>query len=116
LRWWHRNVARTQFGLQGWRRHKVYPDFVFGQVRHDSGTRFVVMETKGLHLQGPDTDYKRALFERLTHAFRDERGARRAGELELTDGANAVTVVCDLVFDVAWRGAMDKRYFSAESP
>jgi type III restriction enzyme len=24
VRWWHRNVARTQYGLQGWKRHKVY--------------------------------------------------------------------------------------------
>ena len=27
LTWWHRNVARTQYGIQGWRRGKIYPDF-----------------------------------------------------------------------------------------
>lgn len=44
LRWWHRNVARTQYGLQGWRRHKVYPDFVFARVTGAGGTQIVVME------------------------------------------------------------------------
>ena len=29
LRWWHRNVAKTQYGLQCWRRNKAYPDLVF---------------------------------------------------------------------------------------
>ena len=23
LSWWHRNVARTQYGLQGWKRAKI---------------------------------------------------------------------------------------------
>ena len=28
LSWWHRNVARTQYGIQGWKRSKIYPDFI----------------------------------------------------------------------------------------
>ena len=109
LRWWHRNVAKTQYGLQGWRRHKVYPDFVFARITGDAGTQIVVMETKGLHLQGPDTDYKRALLKRLSDAFRDERGMV-AGGLAL-EGGSTDDVVCDLVFSEAWRGQMDQRYF-----
>ena len=108
LRWWHRNVAKTQYGLQGWRRHKVYPDFVFARVMGAGGAQIVVMETKGLHLQGPDTDYKQALLERLSAAFRDERGPA-VGELVLEGGTE--DVVCDLVFDEAWRGVMNERYF-----
>ena len=113
LRWWHRNVAKTQYGLQGWRRHKVYPDFVFGRITGEGGTQVVVMETKGLHLQGPDTSYKRALLERLSEAFRDER---RSGSGELVLEGDAENVVCDIVFNEAWRGAMDKRYFGHEGP
>ena len=108
LRWWHRNVAKTQYGLQGWRRQKVYPDFVFARVTREGRTQMVVMETKGLHLQGPDTTYKQALLERLTQAFSDERGWV-GGELALQHGTEEV--VCDLVFSAAWRGAMDQRYF-----
>lgn len=32
LIWWHRNVAKSQYGLQGWQHNKVYPDFVFARL------------------------------------------------------------------------------------
>ena len=112
LRWWHRNVARTQYGLQGWKRHKVYPDFVFAHLAGDGQARMVLLETKGLHLEGGDTVYKKALLEKLTQAFRDDRFAS-AGELVLEGGRERL--VCDLVFDTAWRGVMDKRHFDAGS-
>lgn len=112
LRWWHRNVARTQYGLQGWKRHKVYPDFVFGVVNEHGQTRTVLMETKGLQFDGnSDTSYKQALLTRLTQAFHDERLAR-AGELTL-EGHDRIDVVCDLVFEADWRGTLEHRYFAA---
>ncbi|MFC7459510.1 DEAD/DEAH box helicase family protein [Hydrogenophaga defluvii] len=112
LRWWHRNVAKSQYGLQGWKRHKVYPDFVFGVVNQNGQTRTVVMETKGLQLEGnADTSYKQALLERLTRAFKDERFSR-AGELTL-EGQDRSEVVCDLVFEGDWRGTLEHRYFAA---
>ena len=112
LRWWHRNVAKTQYGLQGWKRHKVYPDFVFGVLQEGGSSRTVVMETKGLHLQGStDTDYKHALLDRLSAAFSDERFTA-VGELELTHTGRA-DVVCDLVFDQGWKGIVEQRYFNA---
>lgn len=110
LEWWHRNVARTQYGLQGWRRHKVYPDFVFGLLKQSGDARVVLMETKGMHLDGSDTRYKQALLERLSQAFKDERHVR-AGELLLT-GSGKQEVVCDLIFDQAWQGLLEKRYFA----
>jgi type III restriction enzyme len=113
VRWWHRNVARTQVGLQGWKRHKVYPDFVFAYDAGTEGARMVLLETKGLHLQGQDTQYKQALLHRLSEAFRDERGTR-IGSLELATG-HAERVVCDLVFDEAWQGALAARYFNRPS-
>jgi type III restriction enzyme len=109
LSWWHRNVARTQYGLQGWRRDKVYPDFVFAQIAGKDSTRLVVMETKGAHLKNPDTDYKRGLLEFLTARYQDRRSGK-VGELALDAGS--VQVVCDLVFSDAWRGEMSARYFS----
>lgn len=53
------------------------------------------------------------MLDRLTTAFRDERFAS-AGELVLEGGRERL--VCDLVFDQAWRGTLDKRYFGAASP
>lgn len=110
VKWWHRNVAKSQVGLQGWKRHKVYPDFVFAMHGGTDGQRLVLLETKGLHLQGDDTEYKQALLRRLTAAFRDER-ATHIGSLELTGGPSE-HITCDLVFDQAWRGELAQRYFS----
>lgn len=109
LQWWHRNVAKTQYGLQGWKRSKVYPDFVFAYAPQAGGPRIVVMETKGLHLAGSqDTAYKQALLQRLSQAFADER-FKGIGQLELA--GEDQDVVCDLVIDEAWEGEVEKRYF-----
>jgi type III restriction enzyme len=115
LRWWHRNVAKSQYGLQGWRRNKVYPDFVFGMVTHNGQSRTVVMETKGMQLAGSaDTDYKKKLLDKLTKAFKDERFGR-VGELVL-EGADHTEVVCDMVMDPGWRGVLEHRYFAPSPP
>lgn len=109
LQWWHRNVARTQYGLQGWKRHKVYPDFVFARVDTQGKTRMVVMETKGLHLAGSDdTNYKQRLLEQLSAAFSDQRYTR-AGTLALEGGECLIT--CDLIVGQAWEGRLEARHF-----
>ena len=109
LQWWHRNVAKAQYGLQGWKRHKVYPDFVFARSTVSGGVKLVVLETKGLHLAGSlDTGYKQTLLAQLTAAFADERWGR-VGEIELV--GESESVVCDLVFDTAWEGSLAARHF-----
>ncbi len=116
LEWWHRNVARRQYGLQGWKRDKVFPDFVFAIIDAPVGMpegkrRVVVMETKGAHLEGnEDTSYKRALLERLSSLYADRR-EKRNGELELIGADSNSSVVCDLLLDTAWQGTLAKRYF-----
>ena len=111
LRWWHRNVAKSQYGLQGWKRNKVYPDFVFARVAKDGQQKLVVLETKGLHLAGNnDTDYKKKLLARLSSSFADD-SASSSGGLELV--GQAQSVVCDLVFDGDWRGTLNARHFHA---
>jgi type III restriction enzyme len=73
VRWWHRNgTGRGSYGLRGWRRGNVYPDFLLAANRDEAKReRVVVLETKGVHLAGnEDTEYKCALLERLTAAFR----------------------------------------------
>ena len=72
LTWWHRNVARSQYGLQGWRKHKIYPDFIFA-LQHDGKVkRTIVLETKGDQLDNLDTDYKRKVLDFLTDHFQWE--------------------------------------------
>jgi type III restriction enzyme len=60
--WWYRNIS-GEFGIQGWRRRRFYPDFVV-QMRYDGDVApaFLMVETKGAQLMGNlDTNYKRAV-------------------------------------------------------
>lgn len=64
--WWHRMASRQEYGLQGWQRNKIYPDFI--ACRDES--RLFILETKGLQLKGnDDTEYKRRLFDLLNSAY-----------------------------------------------
>jgi type III restriction enzyme len=111
LRWWHRNVAKTQYGLQGWRRHKVYPDFVFALCEQEGVSKTVLLETKGMHLAGSgDTAYKRNLLNRLTASFRDERW-QTVGQLALQSGSQQ-DLVCELLMDQTWQSDAGARFFS----
>lgn len=72
VRWWHRNgPSRGSYGLRGWRRGNIYPDFLLSATRDEaSRERMIVLETKGEHLKGnEDTEYKRALLDELTAKF-----------------------------------------------
>jgi type III restriction enzyme len=69
LTWWHRNVARTQYGLQGWRRAKIYPDFIFAAHRDGESKRITILETKGDQLDNLDTAYKRDALSFLSDHF-----------------------------------------------
>jgi type III restriction enzyme len=102
LGWWHRNVARNHYAVQGWRREKVYPDFIFAMQRGEAESRIVVLEMKGQHLSGnSDTEYKKAVLNLIGEAY-DIEHTSRVGELELMvpDGT---TVECDLVLMNEWK-------------
>lgn len=94
VKWWHRNVARADYGLQGWKRGRIYPDFIFATGGNAGKGRVVVLETKGDHLQNPDTDYKRAVLSFLTTSFSWD-SAMPAGQLQIE--MTGETVECALV-------------------
>ena len=97
IKWWHRNVSRNHYSLQGWRRDRIYPDFICSVQTDKTGkTKLVILEMKGEHLAGnEDTEYKRALLQLMTQSFIVDQ-AQRVGEMELKlpDGPN---VHCELV-------------------
>lgn len=63
LFFWYRNVARRDYYVQGWRKEKVFPDFIFTTSGRNDFDKAYVVETKGLHLAGnADTGYKTDLF------------------------------------------------------
>ncbi len=85
--WWYRNlVGSRNFSIQGYRRNRVYPDFVVQQGRRDKPiASVVVVESKGKHLKGnEDTNYKRSVaryfgrigrkvtWQKLGEGFEDE--------------------------------------------
>ena len=66
LLFWYRNVPKKDdYYVQGWRRGRVYADFIFTDLDETGNgfNRVFVVETKGLHLKGYEyTEYKRSLF------------------------------------------------------
>jgi len=94
VKWWHRNVAKTNYGLQGWKRGRIYPDFIFATGGYAGAGRIVVLETKGDHLQNPDTDYKRDTLNFLTENFTWDQ-AVPVGQLQIA--MTGETVECALV-------------------
>ena len=101
LTWWHRNVARTQYGIQGWRKGKIYPDFIFA-VRTDGAVdRITVLETKGDQLDNLDTAYKRDVLSFLSSSFAWD-DCTPAGELELVTDQGQ-TVQCALILMSEWK-------------
>lgn len=102
LLWWHRNVAKSgHYFLQGWRKNKVYPDFIFAVARNDDSQKIVVIETKGEQLEGNlDTVYKRKLLNLVNEQYSFEQ-VKKAGELELVLD-DKTTVTCDLILMNEW--------------
>jgi type III restriction enzyme len=103
LEWWHRNVAKSgNYHLQGWRKNRVYPDFIFAHQKAGKKQRIVVWETKGNQLEGNlDSEYKRKLLDTMTQCFKAE-DVVRAGELELI-GQDGTTVTCEMVLMSDWK-------------
>ena len=83
LQWWHRVAARQrgEYYLQGWKRGRIYPDFVAMTNEIGSVTRVLIFDTKGEHLAGNlDTEYKKKVLETLEGAF------NTAGRMVVRDG------------------------------
>ena len=97
--WWHRVAARQDYYLQGWRRQRVYPDFV--ACRKDDG-KLLILETKGIHLKGSDdTGYKKKLLGILEEAYSTafERGQMKIGEPPAT---------FRMMFEEKWKGQVSE--------
>ena len=97
IKWWHRNVSRNHYSLQGWRRDRIYPDFICSVQTDKTGkTKLVVLEMKGEHLAGnDDTEYKKALLQLMTQSYTVDQ-AQSVGEMEL-ELPDAPNVHCELV-------------------
>jgi len=97
--------------VQGWRRERIYPDFLFAVLppaKGYPGNRLLVLELKGEHLSGnPDTEYKKQVLALLTEAFQVDH-VHRVGELELV-GGDGTRVECDLVLATEWQARLAEK-------
>lgn len=105
FQWWHRVAAKQDYFLQGWRRDRVYPDFVACLERDGTEQkRLVVFETKGLHLAGnTDTSYKEKLFKTLEAAYNN---STNHGEFT-AQLPNEKTMSFRLLFEDNWKASVD---------
>jgi type III restriction enzyme len=104
LKWWHRNVARSQYAVQGWRRAKIYPDFIFAVQHKDGSSRITLLETKGDQLDNLDTAYKRDVLQFMSKNFTWDDTAP-AGTLELVQ-KNGETVEGTLILMSEWKAKL----------
>ncbi len=95
---WHRIIERQDWHLRGWRKNKIYPDFlVCMKPSENGGAHFSVLETKGRHLMGnPDTEYKKKLFDLFT---KYSKQSIDAGAIEIQDQK----MTFDLILQDEWR-------------
>jgi type III restriction enzyme len=66
LLWWYRNISRKDYGIQGYKRSKMYADFIATEIdleNPDECANVYVIESKGLHLKNEDTQYKQSIFD-----------------------------------------------------
>ena len=79
LLWWYRAIARQDYSIQGWKKDKIYPDFVFTQTDEEDSSEYAtvfVIETKGLFLKNEDTGYKQQIFD-LCNQLGEEKSSDR---------------------------------------
>ncbi|MDE0687538.1 MAG: DEAD/DEAH box helicase family protein [Candidatus Poribacteria bacterium] len=100
IQWWHRIAVKQGYFLQGWRRDRVFPDFIACLQRSETGfQRLCLFETKGQHLEGnSDTTYKQQLIETLETAYRN---ATQHGTMNIT-APNDKTMSFRLLFEDSW--------------
>ena len=90
-----------QKSIQGWKKAKIYPDFIFAVRADGTANRITVLETKGDQLDNLDTAYKRRVLSFLSGSFAWD-GCTQAGQLELIANGGQ-TVQCALVLMSEWK-------------
>ena len=115
IQWWHRIAAKQGYFLQGWRRDRVYPDFIACVQGDKKGQqRLLIFETKGQHLEGnSDTTYKQELIKTLEAAYKN---ATEYGTMETT-GPNDKPMSFRMLLEDTWHEtvneAIDDNYASS---
>lgn len=104
LLWWFRNISRQDYHIQGWKKNKIYPDFVAAnksKTKQEDYDTVFVLETKGIHLKNEDTKYKQDVF-----TLCNELGAKKAWK-ELFDEFPDHDFEFQVVFEDEWQNKIN---------
>ncbi len=101
VKWWHRlGTKGTEYCVQGWKKDKIYPDFlVLNQVE-----KYMFLETKGNHLENPDSAYKAKVFEYLSEYANK---AISVGEFKLLADEKEISFA--LIYENEWKEELIER-------
>ena len=106
LLWWYRNISKQNYHIQGWRKSKIYPDFIAADKKETEENEYdtvFVLETKGVHLKGnADTVYKQNVFELC-----NKLGAKKPWK-ELYDEFPDHNFEFQVVFEDEWQREINK--------
>ena len=100
-------MSRQDYHIQGWKRNKIYPDFVTTKLKDDDSTDYgsvFVLETKGLHLKNEDTKYKQNVF-----ALCNKLATKKAWK-ELFDEFPNHDFEFQVVFEDEWENKINKMF------
>ena len=75
IQWWHRVAVRQQheYYLRGWKPDRIWPDFLAISDDYNGTSELLIFETKGKHLDNPDTHYKQKVLTALEQRFNDSQ-------------------------------------------
>jgi type III restriction enzyme len=96
--WWFKNKAsRNWYAIQGWKEHKIRPDFVAAKKKGgDEFELIYIIESKGEHLSGnPDTLYKKSVLDLMTKQRQEKKIYTYQAELPF--GKISEAVECYLI-------------------
>ena len=107
VEWWHRLAVKgTEYSVQGWKREKIYPDFLVKlETGKDGLERLYFIESKGDQLAGnKDTEYKQKLFSTINAALAGD--IKSKGEFKLADSKEKISF--HMVFEGDWKNELNK--------
>jgi type III restriction enzyme len=110
LLFWYRNIPKKDYAIQGWRKPRIFADFIFTDVgdRDDAYNRVFVVETKGLHLEGnPETIYKRQVFDTCN------KEAKRTTMGELGMQLNTPNIEFHVIDEDEWKNRLNALFETA---
>jgi type III restriction enzyme len=106
LLWWYRNRSRQDYHIQGWRKNKIYPDFIAASINNADDydyDKVFVLETKGIHLKAnDDTRYKENVFDLC-----NQMGAKKAWK-ELFNEFPDHDFEFQVVFEDEWKNEINR--------